>query len=327
MARVLPAPTPADERAFHAAREICRRHDRGFYFACFFLPRPKRDAAYAVYAFCRMIDDAIDVPAEEPQRDPTVVGGSCCGSSGLEARLAMFHDRLDEIYANSLLPPEPHTDESSAALYAFAQTVHRYSIPKEYFLDLAEGCRMDVTIKRYATWASLERYCYHVAGVVGLIMCGVFGLTNSDAVRQAILMGNAMQLTHILRDIREDYQRGRIYLPQEDLARFGYSEKDLARGLVNDRFIELMKFQVARARRMYREGAEGLCWLASDGSRLTASTLAVSYAGILDAIERQNYDVFSGRAHLTTLQKFRRLPGAWRLARRADGEALPAVFA
>ena len=326
MGRASVVMSEADERAFAAAREICRRHARSFYFASFFLPKHKRDAAYAVYSFCRMIDDAIDLPEQEAQREPSVVGGACCSTSGLDARLGMFHARLDEIYANGLRPPEEGADETNAALYAFAQTVHRYSIPKEYFLDLAEGCRMDLTIKRYATWASLERYCYHVAGVVGLIMCGVFGLTNSDAHRQAVLMGNAMQLTNILRDIREDYERGRIYLPQEDLARFGYSEKDLARGVVNERFVELMKFEVARARQMYREGAQGLCWLAGDGSRLTASTMAVIYGGILDAIERRNYDVFSGRAHLTTMQKVRRLPGAWRLARRGDGEALPAVF-
>jgi 15-cis-phytoene synthase len=319
---------PAERRAFDAAREVCRRHARSFYFASFFLPQPKRYAAYAVYAFCRMIDDAIDVADEPPQRPATISAAEpCgCGSSALDIRLQLFRDRLDEIYTASLPAPGPDTGLELSALYAFQQTVHRYQIPQEYFLDLAEGCRMDLTVKRYATWAALERYCYHVAGVVGLIMCGVFGLTNSGAREQAIEMGNAMQLTNILRDIGEDYDRGRIYLPLEDMARFRYSERDLSRGVVNENFRELMRFEIDRARSLFRSGAQGLCWLAGDGSRLTASAMAVIYCGILSAIERQDYDVFSRRAHLSTPQKFRRLPSAWRLARRQHDQPLPRVF-
>jgi phytoene synthase len=236
----------------------------------------------------------------------------------------MFRDRLAEIYDNRLdLPLPQYRSQDQNALHAFGKTVHRYQIPQKYFLELAEGCRMDLTIKRYATWKSLENYCYHVAGVVGVIMSCVFGVTSSDAGRQAVLMGNAMQLTNILRDVKEDWERGRIYLPLEDMVRFGYSEKDLSRGVVNDKFRALMQFQIERARDLYRQGAQGLCWLADDGSRLTASAMAVIYSGILEAIERQRYDVFSSRAHLTTAQKFRRLPGAWRLARRSHRQPLP----
>lgn len=317
---------PEDSLAFAAARDICRRHAKSFYFASFFLPRAKRDAAYAVYAFCRMIDDAIDHPeVASGIGAPATVGAGACGAGELEYRLALFADRLDDIYQHRLeLPRLEFRSEAQHALHAFAQTVHRYQIPQKLFLDLAEGCRMDLTIKRYATWASLEKYCYHVAGVVGLIMSCVFGLTHSDACRQAVMMGNAMQLTNILRDVKEDWERGRIYLPLEDMVRFGYSEKDLAAGVVNDAFRELMKFEVARARELYRSGAEGLCWLADDGSRLTASAMAVIYGGILDAIARQRYDVFRKRAHLTTGQKIRRLPGAWRLARRRSDQSMPA---
>jgi phytoene synthase len=314
---------PALLPAFRAAREICRRHAKSFYFASFFLPKHKRSAAYAVYAFCRMIDDAID------QDDAAIesTGSSCCGGSSLDNRLAMFRDRLDEIFAGSLeLPNLEFRSETQHALFAFSRTVERYEIPKEYFLDLAEGCRRDLTVMRYATWSTLENYCYHVAGVVGLIMSCIFGLRHSDAHQQAIAMGNAMQLTNILRDVKEDFARGRIYLPLEDMARFGYSESDLSRGVVNDSFRRLMRFEVARARQLYRKGAAGLCWLAGDGSRLTASAMAVIYSGILDAIERQHYDVFSRRAHLTTGQKLRRLPASWRLAKREDGEPMPRIF-
>jgi phytoene synthase len=141
------------------------------------------------------------------------------------------------------------------------------------------------------------------------------------------MMGNAMKLTSILRDVKEDWRRGRVYLPLEDLARFRYSERDLAAGVVNDNFRELMRFEIARARKMYREAADGVCWLAGDGSRLAASVAAVVHAGTLNAIERQGYDVFSRRAQLTPSQKFRRLPAAWRLARRRAETPLPDVFA
>jgi phytoene synthase len=332
---------PADQieiaAAFAAARDICRRHARSFYFASTFLSRAKRDASFAVYAFCRMIDDAIDqndpsIEDAQPGADPPgklhgPADSTCCSSGALENRLQLFRDRLDDIYQKRLeLPLPPYRAEAQHALHAFAQTVHRYEIPQQYFLDLAEGCRMDLTISRYATWASLERYCYHVAGVVGLIMSCVFGLTHSDAKRNAVQMGNAMQLTNILRDVKEDFDRGRIYLPLEDMARFGYSERDLSRGVVNRNFRELMRFEIARARTMYNEGAQGLCWLAGDGSRLTASTMAVIYAGILDAIQRQKYDVFERRARLTFAQKLARVPRAWKLARREHDQPLPRVF-
>ncbi len=335
---------PALAPAFAADREICRRNARSFYFASFFLPPAKRKAAYAVYAFCRMIDDAIDVPdaalvgARAMREHPAVVSpralpviqshsSAHCDVDTLDSRLEMLRDRLDDIYHDRLeLPSPPSRSTQQHALHAFAQTVRRYQIPRQYFLDLAEGCRMDLTVNRYETWNDLEKYCYHVAGVVGLIMSCVFGVTHSGAFAQAITMGNAMQLTNILRDIKEDRERGRVYLPQEDQRRFGYSEDDLARGILNGNFREMMRFEIDRARQLYRTGAEGLCWLAGDGSRLTASTMAVIYSGILDAIERQDYDVFSKRAHLSTAQKFRRLPTAWRLARREADQPLPDVF-
>src|SRR5215204_1055951 len=144
MSRVPDEPrTEADELAFAAAREICRRHARSFYFASFFLPKPKRDASYAVYAFCRLIDDAIDVGENEKSApNPTTVGVACCSTSELDTRLALFRDKLEVIYANKLPGPGAASDSNLAALYAFQKTVHRYEIPKQYFLELAEGCRM-----------------------------------------------------------------------------------------------------------------------------------------------------------------------------------------
>jgi phytoene synthase len=321
---------------------MCRQHARSFYFASFFLAPRKREAAYAVYAFCRMIDDAIDVPEDQPligsavrRTHPAISlpqieeqkssGG--CSLDQLETRLELLRDRLDEIYEDRLeLPAIESRSPQQHALAAFAHTAREFEIDKQYFLDVAAGCRMDLTVKRYPDWPALENYCFHVAGVVGLIMSCIFGLQHSDAKRQAVQMGNAMQLTNILRDVKEDFDRGRIYLPADEMGRFGYSESDLSRGIVNDAFRELMKYQIARARQLYQEGAAGLCWLAGDGSRLTASAMAVIYSGILDAIEAQRYDVFSRRARVTTARKLARIPRAWRLARRLSTEPMPVVF-
>ncbi len=279
-----------------------------------------------------MLDDAID-EVDEPV--------ACCQTGlpsavalpqisafdALSSRLTLFDRRLEQIYAGTLdLPPADQRDESQHALHAFALTVGRYEIPRRYFQELAEGCRMDLTVKRYETWVDLDRYCYHVAGVVGLIMCCVLGLTHSAAAEQAVQMGSAMQLTNILRDIGEDHARGRIYLPQEDLARFAYTEADLAGGVVNGNFRQLMRFEIARARGLYRGAFGGLCWLAGERSRLTGAAMGVIYSGILDAIERQGYDVYSHRASLDFGQKVRRLPLAWRLARRRPDMPMPHIF-
>ncbi|MGN6626149.1 MAG: phytoene/squalene synthase family protein [Tepidisphaeraceae bacterium] len=291
---------------FEAAREICRRHARSFYFASHFLPRAKRAHAYAVYAFCRLLDDAVD---EAPNAEQQV------------ARLVEFDELLDSVYDGNL-PDEP--TERDRALRAFAITVDRCRIPKRLFQELAEGCRMDLTIHRYADWPSLERYCYHVAGVVGVIMCHVFGLYDERSHRYAIAMGNAMQLTNILRDIGEDADRGRIYLPEDEIAQFGYSEAALQGKEVDAHFKELILFQIARARELYAEGAKGLPMIANDGSRFTASVMSSVYGGILRAIETQDYDVFRRRAHLNFGQKLRRVFSAWRQVRRAESPNLQA---
>ena len=286
--------------AFTAARSICRRHAKSFYFASHFLPRPKREAAYAVYAFCRLLDDAVD-EAGSPE--------------AMEAGLRRFAVVLDQVYADALqLPPFGRPNEAQLALRAFALTVRRCAIPRRHFDELAQGCRMDLTISRYATWPDLETYCYHVAGVVGLIMCYVFELTEPAARAQAVAMGNAMQLTNILRDIGEDRARGRVYLPQDELRQFGVTDDHLRAGRVTPGFVRLMQFQIDRARGLYAEGASGLAHLPGDGSRLTACVMSTVYGGILGAIERQKYDTFTRRARLSLPRKLARLPLAWRLA-------------
>lgn len=310
MAATDPIP-PELADAYDAARAICRHHAKSFYFASHFLPQPKRDHAYAVYAFCRLLDDAAD---EEPSIES----------------VERFVGVLDASYRGTGLPrvslPDDVPEAGGQALRAFAHTIHACAIPKQYFRDLADGCRMDFTIARYATWPDLEQYCYRVAGVVGLIMCHVFDVRDAAARSQAIAMGNAMQLTNILRDVGEDAARGRIYLPVEDLDRFGVDEATIVAGRATPAFVELIRFEIARARSLYLDGSRGLSSIADDGSRLTACVMACVYGGILGAIERQRHDVFFRRASLLLPQKLARLPAAWRLRRCERGEAVPDVW-
>jgi phytoene synthase len=335
---------PADAPAFRAAHEVCRRHGGDFYFASAFLPRAKRDAAHAVYAFCRMVREAIDVPGEgagagawgmrhrplgpassQPVATGGSSGGSCCSAHPLDERVALFRERLDEIYAGRIELPSPHSrSEAQHTLHAFSLAVERYNIPRQYFVDLAEGCRRDRVVSRYATWSSLQGHCHAVAGSVAVAVGCVFGFTSSGATEHALKLGAAIRLTRILQDLKPDHGRGTLYLPLEDLASFRYGERDLAAGVVSQNFRDLMQFEIARARLLYREAAGGLRWVAGDGSRLAASAFVALSAGVLDAIERQGCDVFTRRAALTTGQKLRRLPLAWRLARRPGG-ATPAV--
>jgi phytoene synthase len=264
-----------------------------------------------------MIVDAIDQPSSQDW------SGGCSGES-LAGRIAMLGDKLNEIYDQRLeLPDAEFRAADQHVLHAIALTIHRYQIPREHFLDLAEGCRLRQTVSRYATWNSLEKYLHLVGGAVSRMLCCVVGVTHSDAGKQIATLGVAIQLTTILRDLEADCERGRIYLPLEDLARFRYSEKDLAAATVNEQFRELMHFEIDRARQLYRQGAQGICWLGGDGSRIAASAIAVLQSAILKAIERQDLDVFRHSACPGLLQKLACLPRAWRLARCEAGEPLP----
>jgi phytoene synthase len=321
---VTPRSDPADAAGFAAARAMCRREAKAHYFESNFLPRAKRDAACALFAFCHMVREAVGAGAESLngahglRHYPVAAACSSCEPTGsADGRIGMLRERLDEVYDGRLALPAPASrSQEQHALHAFALTVRRYGIPREHFLDLAQGCRADQAVSRYATWRALDRHCYGVAGVVGLILAGALGVTSSGAAEHAVKTGVTIELTRILCEIRRDRDRDRIYLPLEDLARFRYSERDLAASVVNDNFRELMRFQVGRARGFFREAGEGLCWLADDGSRFAVAAVAASHTALLDAIERERYDVFTRRPTLSATQKFRRFPLAWRLARR-----------
>lgn len=195
-------------------------------------------------------------------------------------------------------------------LTAFADTLNIYHIPKEYPLELLEGVCMDISKNRFETFEELYTYSYKVASVVGLMTSEVFGYENHDALKHAVDLGIAMQLTNILRDIGEDLRRDRIYIPKEDLDRFDISEQDLFEKKMDHRFKSLMEFQIERARNYYDSADKGIPMLNSD-SRLPVYLARHNYSRILDRIEEIGFQVFDQRAHLSTSEKLAIIPRAW----------------
>jgi phytoene synthase len=292
-------PSPEIAWAYHACAQVIREHSRSFYFSARLLPDGKRQGIMALYAFCRLSDDMVDRVDSGAGRD--------LAQARIEVAQAL--DRWAEV--NRLLTVA-HDD---AVVAAWADTRLRCSIPGELADDLIEGVRMDLTVGRYETWDDLWLYCYRVASTVGLMSMYVTGADTLHAVPYAVQLGVALQLTNILRDVGEDARAGRVYLPQEDLARFGYTEEMLYAGMVNKQFLELMRFQVARANALYDAAMPGIAMLPRD-SRVAVTAAATVYRGILDKIAEARYDVFGRRAHLSTGEKLKALPGIWWRSRR-----------
>lgn len=261
------------------AAEATARGSKSFYFATRFFPPELARAAHAVYWFCRYTDDLVD---EAPSIET--------GTRDLEAWAAELQRGL-----RGATVEHP-------VLRLFLRTREQHQIPGEYPLELVEGMRMDLRCTRYENFAELRVFCYRVASVVGLMMSHVIGF-RGDAPSHAIDLGIAMQLTNILRDIGEDLQRGRIYLPAEDLRAFGYSEVELRRGVRNDAFRRLMHFQVSRARQFYQRSMPGISLLHPEG-RFAVKVAADVYHAILGRIEDADYDVFSRRAVVPARTKY-----------------------
>ncbi len=269
-----------------ACRELTRHHAKTFYFASHVLPRAKRADAYSVYAFCRYIDDQIDLAPDEA------------------ARLAAF-ERLQGVLEAAYFTSSTDDDPQRPWLAAFRETVGRREIPRTYFEDLIAGVRLDCGRVRIGTWPELEQYCYQVASVVGLMMVHVLAEPTPALLQPARDLGTAMQLTNILRDIGEDWERDRLYLPAQELADFGVTEEDIARQRGGDEFRSLMRFQIERARDYYRRAEPGIAALPRDGSRLTVRLMSTIYGAILDEIERADYQVFRQRVRVSFARKIR----------------------
>ena len=276
------------EASYAECRRLARRAASNFYYAFFMLPRAKRDALCALYAFMRLVDDVSDSAGSMP--------GSPESLAARRAALARWRTLLDQAVAGQ---SQPHP-----ILPAFADAVRRYQIPPRYFHDLISGAEMDLTETSYATFERLREYCYRVAGTVGLTCLQVFGSDHPHAPELAERLGIAFQLTNILRDISGDLALGRIYLPEEDLARFGCSREELARGVVTPAVRELLRLQAGRAWGFYAEGAPLVGCIHPD-SRAALWALVRIYSSLLARIEERRFEVFSGRVRLSTAEKTR----------------------
>jgi phytoene synthase len=269
------------ERTRGFRRDLSKTIQSNFFYSFLFLPRYKREAIMDVYSFCRVVDDVVDEMLESGEGNP-------------HEELDRWREELNACYLGR--PTRLQTRR-------LRRTINRFPIPREYFEELVEGCEMDLEHQRYETFDDLYQYCYRVASIVGLICVEIFTYRSPKTKEYAVNLGIALQLTNILRDLREDAARGRIYLPQEDLRQFGYSESELRDEVVNDAFRELMQFECARARDYYRRAAESL----PDIDRPTlvaAQTMGSIYYRLLNRIEHVGYDVFHNQIRLHRPERF-----------------------
>ncbi|UCG25026.1 MAG: squalene/phytoene synthase family protein [Chloroflexota bacterium] len=277
----------ADAELLQQAHDHCEAitafHSRSFYMASSLLNVEQRRAVRALYAFCRTSDDIVDDHAGDASN-------------------------LLQTWRERSLTWQPPSHDLVA--FAWADARARHDIPQRYAEQLIDGVARDMVQSRYETFEDLTTYCYGVASTVGLMSMHIIGYESEEAVRYAIKLGVALQLTNILRDVAEDWERGRLYLPLDELKEFGLSEADLEAGIVDDRWREFMKFQIARARQIYEESWPGIQILDASG-RFAIAAAATFYRAILDDIEAHDYDVFTRRAHVGKWGKLRRLPSIW----------------
>lgn len=283
--------------AYAYCRDVTRTHAKSFYFCTQTLPARKRPAIYGIYALCRQIDDLVDTNRQASATEVTFA-------------VERWSQVLEAVYTGAAFPAHP-------VLIAWHDFLPRFPVKLEHPLELMQGCLMDARTDgpvRFETFDALYAYAYRVASLVGLMTSEVFGYRDPSALQYAVALGIAFQLTNILRDIGEDARRDRIYLPLEDLRRFGCSEEVILQGRLTPELIALLKFQIRRARDFYREAECGIPLLSSD-SRFTVFLSSRLYGGILRDIERHGYDVFSRRAHVSFQAKLWALPRLWLQAR------------
>jgi len=278
--------------AYATCRSITRHHAKTFYMATRFLPNDKQRGIFAIYALCRFIDDLVDEAEDLIQKKKLDYGD-------IRSNLEKWKRKLEDTYRGY--------DHDNDILLAFSDVLRRYNIPMRLPFELMEGVCMDLYKNRYDNFEEIYDYSYKVASVVGLMTSEVFGYSNSKALDYAVDLGIAMQLTNILRDVGEDLERNRIYVPKKDLNRFGVSEEALFAHQNDDNFKSLMEFQIHRARGFYDRAEKGIALLSQD-SRLPVYLAHLNYGGILKKIEKNNYNVFTHRAYLNATEKMAILP-------------------
>lgn len=264
---------------------VARKSGSNFYWSFFFLPKDKKNAIFVVYAFSRLVDDAVDEASDE---------------SKAREEISLWRKRLAACYGEGDI-----ADPSIAhpLLSELKRTVELFSIPRSYFDDLITGMEMDLAKKRYVDFPELETYCYHVASTIGLLCNHLFGYRDDEAaLRYAVLLGKAFQLTNIIRDVGKDAEIGRIYLPKEDLDRFGVSEDDVLNGRDSDAFKRLMSFQAERASDYFGRAFAALP-AAKRRKIVPAEMMAAFYSSILKKTREQNFPVFEKKVSLSGFEK------------------------
>jgi len=290
------------------AYEICRRETqqwaKTFYLGTLLLPYEKRKAIWAIYVWCRRTDELMDSPDALKKSEEE-----------LSENLNLWEENTKNIFKGIV-----KTDLDAV----LADTLEKYPQTIDPYLDMIAGQRMDLTKFRYKNFDELKLYCYRVAGTVGLMTQNVMGIDTfykeaswievPDISEAAIALGIANQLTNILRDVGEDRQRGRIYLPQDEIKNFGYSEEELLLGEINTQWKNLMAFQLTRAREWFKSSEEGIKWLSAD-ARWPVWTSLRLYRKILDSIENLDYDVFNNRAYVNKTIKAFEIPISFLISR------------
>lgn len=297
------------QAAYDVCRRVTRTHAKTFYAASHFVPAEKRNACYAVYAFCRYVDDIVDVAMER---------GDVTREDAVRL-VEQWRSEVGQVYSGGRRPeadaPDMAHQDRAAVLLAWEDTLQRYHIPRHLPEELIEGVLMDTTITRFATYAELEVYCYKVASVVGLMTSEIFGYSSKEALAYAIDLGIAMQLTNIIRDVKEDAIRGRIYLAQEDLVRYEVREQDILTSNFTPNVGALVTEYIRRADALYRRADTGIAML-EPSSMVTVLLMSRNYQKILRAVESMDHNIFTRRASIGMAQKLIAVPSAYMEARR-----------
>jgi squalene synthase HpnC/squalene synthase HpnD len=282
--------------SYATCHSIARAAHSNFYYAFFLLPKPKRDALAALYAFMRLVDDVADEGNDLAAKQRGLAKWRAAFDEAVTG-----HSQAFDGTAAKPLPAEPLYGEAEV-LPALVDTMQRYKMPARYLHDLISGAEMDLTLRTYPTFDRLREYCYRVAGTVGLTCTHVFGFHDSRALDLAEKLGLAFQLTNIIRDVHDDYALGRVYLPEEDLARYGVSAQDFAKSEATLGVRELLRFEADRAWQCYEEGS-ALFGLIDPESRGALWLLAHTYSALLARIESLDFAVFRERMRLSKAEK------------------------
>jgi squalene synthase HpnC len=282
--------------SYSYCHQIARSAHSNFYPAFFLLPKAKRDGIVALYAFMRLIDDVSDEGADVAAKQRGLARWRAALDEAVTGQSQVF----DGNAARSLQAGDLYGERE--VLPALVDTMERFRMPARYLHDLISGAEMDLTIQEYPTFERLKEYCYRVAGTVGLTCTHIFGFRDSKALDLAEKLGLAFQLTNIIRDVREDFSVGRMYLPEEDLARYGVAKEDLGRNEATLGVRELLRFEADLAWKLYEEGAQ-LLGLVEEDSRGTLWLLVHTYSGLLARIESVDFAVFGERVRLSKPEK------------------------